>query len=353
MYVPPAFREDDLAALHATMQDSAPGEPRHRHGRGPGRDAAAAVPRRPRKAPTARSTATWPARTRNGSCRRRATPWPCSWGRTPMSAPPGTRPSGSTGRSCRPGTTSPSMPMARPSSSRTPDRLLDVVTRLTDLHERPRAEPWAVTDAPAAFIRAQLEGIVGLRLPITRIEGKRKMSQNRSAADRAGVAAGLAAERPGLRARRGRADPDLTAANPARARPPRGAERCPWRLRYTVASPAFRSRPLIRAATQEDEHDGAQARNPAGPGRRRRRPDHRRRHPAPAAEHDLPARPGQRVPPRLRLRPRPQPDLRAGRGRARGTRGRGTRRCCSPPAWRRRRRCSRRCGPATMWWPPA
>jgi transcriptional regulator len=73
------------------------------------------------------------------------------------------------------------------------DRLLDIVTRLTDLHERPRVEPWAVTDAPADFIRAQLRGIVGLRMPITRIEGKRKMSQNRSPEDRAGVAAGLAA----------------------------------------------------------------------------------------------------------------------------------------------------------------
>ena len=68
-----------------------------------------------------------------------------------------------------------------------------MVTRLTDLHERPRAEPWAVTDAPEAFVRAQLRGIVGLRMPITRIEGKRKMSQNRSAGDRAGVTAGLAA----------------------------------------------------------------------------------------------------------------------------------------------------------------
>ena len=72
------------------------------------------------------------------------------------------------------------------------DRLLDLVTRLTELHEQPRAEPWAVADAPAPFIRAQLGGIVGLRLPITRLEGKRKMSQNRGAADRAGVAAGLA-----------------------------------------------------------------------------------------------------------------------------------------------------------------
>jgi transcriptional regulator len=73
------------------------------------------------------------------------------------------------------------------------DRLLDVVTRLTNLHEGPRAEPWAVTDAPESFIRSQLRGIVGLRIPITRLEGKRKMSQNRNAADRAGVAAGLAA----------------------------------------------------------------------------------------------------------------------------------------------------------------
>lgn len=73
------------------------------------------------------------------------------------------------------------------------DRLLEAVRRLTDLHEGERASPWAVSDAPPEFIRAQLRGIVGLRMPITRLEGKRKMSQNRNAADRAGVAAGLAA----------------------------------------------------------------------------------------------------------------------------------------------------------------
>jgi transcriptional regulator len=81
------------------------------------------------------------------------------------------------------------------------DRLLDVVTRLTNLHEGTRAEPWAVTDAPESFIRSQLRGIVGLRMPIARLEGKRKMSQNRNEADRAGVAAGLAAsDRPSDRA---------------------------------------------------------------------------------------------------------------------------------------------------------
>lgn len=74
-----------------------------------------------------------------------------------------------------------------------PGRLLDVVTRLTHRHESSREAPWAVSDAPAAFIQSQLRGIVGIRMEITRIEGKRKMSQNRSAADRAGVAEGLAA----------------------------------------------------------------------------------------------------------------------------------------------------------------
>jgi transcriptional regulator len=74
-----------------------------------------------------------------------------------------------------------------------PERLLDVVTRLTNKHEGSRAKPWAVGDAPADFIAAQLKGIVGLRIPVVRLEGKRKMSQNRPEADRVGVAAGLTA----------------------------------------------------------------------------------------------------------------------------------------------------------------
>ncbi|MEI2296582.1 FMN-binding negative transcriptional regulator [Ensifer sp. MJa1] len=73
------------------------------------------------------------------------------------------------------------------------DRLLEVVTRLTQRHESGRFEPWQVSDAPAAFVKAQLRGIIGLRLPIERLDGKRKMSQNRSAEDRQGVATGLAA----------------------------------------------------------------------------------------------------------------------------------------------------------------
>ena len=77
------------------------------------------------------------------------------------------------------------------------DRLLEVVTRLTNLHEGGRASPWSVSDAPPDFIQSQLKGIVGLRMPVARLEGKRKMSQNRNATDRAGVASGLAAsDRP-------------------------------------------------------------------------------------------------------------------------------------------------------------
>jgi transcriptional regulator len=71
------------------------------------------------------------------------------------------------------------------------DALLDLVTRLTDLHETPRAAPWAVDDAPADFIQGMLRGIIGFRLLITRLEGKLKMSQNRPAQDTKGVVEGL------------------------------------------------------------------------------------------------------------------------------------------------------------------
>ena len=74
-----------------------------------------------------------------------------------------------------------------------PARLLDVVTRLTSLHEGERAAPWAVSDAPPDFVQSQLRGIVGLRMPIASLEGKRKLSQNRSQADIDGVRKGLAA----------------------------------------------------------------------------------------------------------------------------------------------------------------
>ena len=65
------------------------------------------------------------------------------------------------------------------------------VERLTGRFEAGRAEPWKVTDAPGSYIDAQLRAIVGIEIPITRLLGKWKVSQNRSAPDRAGVVQGL------------------------------------------------------------------------------------------------------------------------------------------------------------------
>jgi transcriptional regulator len=62
---------------------------------------------------------------------------------------------------------------------------------LTRHNESTRDPPWHVSDAPDDFVAMQVKGIVGLEVPIVRIEGKWKTSQNRPAADRAGVVAGL------------------------------------------------------------------------------------------------------------------------------------------------------------------
>lgn len=70
-------------------------------------------------------------------------------------------------------------------------RLLEIVSRLSDRHEQDRAEPWKVSDAPSDYIDGMLRAVVGLRMPIARLQGARKLSQNRSAQDIAGVRDGL------------------------------------------------------------------------------------------------------------------------------------------------------------------
>jgi transcriptional regulator len=65
------------------------------------------------------------------------------------------------------------------------------VTELTDTHESGRDERWRITDAPETYVEAQLRGIVGIEFRVTGVEGKAKLSQNRSADDRLGVVAGL------------------------------------------------------------------------------------------------------------------------------------------------------------------
>jgi transcriptional regulator len=71
------------------------------------------------------------------------------------------------------------------------ESLLANVEALTTHHEASRPAPWKVSDAPASYIDAQLKGIIGISLRIDRLEGKWKISQNRSAADQASVAAAL------------------------------------------------------------------------------------------------------------------------------------------------------------------
>lgn len=75
-----------------------------------------------------------------------------------------------------------------------PDWVRDMVTRLTDLHELDRPDPWQVTDAPTKFVDGQLRAIVGVEVRVEKVEAKRKLSQNRSAEDRRGVVDGLRAE---------------------------------------------------------------------------------------------------------------------------------------------------------------
>jgi transcriptional regulator len=65
------------------------------------------------------------------------------------------------------------------------------IADLTALREKSRAEPWAVSDAPEPFVAAQVQALIGVEIPIARIEGKWKMSQNRPEPDRAGVIAGF------------------------------------------------------------------------------------------------------------------------------------------------------------------
>ena len=62
---------------------------------------------------------------------------------------------------------------------------------LTDVMEHDADAPWAVSDAPDDYIAKMSGAITGLRLRIDRIEGMRKLSQNRSEPDRAGVLAGF------------------------------------------------------------------------------------------------------------------------------------------------------------------
>jgi transcriptional regulator len=81
-----------------------------------------------------------------------------------------------------------------------PGWLIPHVARLVERHESGRPDPWALSDAPDDYVRSQARAIVGLELRITRLEGKRKLSQNRSDADIEGATERLEHGSPSQRA---------------------------------------------------------------------------------------------------------------------------------------------------------
>jgi transcriptional regulator len=75
-----------------------------------------------------------------------------------------------------------------------PEWLRELVDSLTDEHEDGRPNRWRVADAPQDYRDSQVRAIVGFEIAVTGITGKFKSSQNRPAADRAGVIRGLRAD---------------------------------------------------------------------------------------------------------------------------------------------------------------
>jgi transcriptional regulator len=82
-----------------------------------------------------------------------------------------------------------------------PAWILALLERLTSHHESARAAPWAVRDAPPAFVDTLLNAIVGIEIPLDRLQGKWKLSQNRPPADQAAVASDCAGLAPLMQAR--------------------------------------------------------------------------------------------------------------------------------------------------------
>jgi len=72
--------------------------------------------------------------------------------------------------------------------------MLDMLQRLSAVHEARRSTPWSVADAPAPFIEKMMRAIVGIEIPIDRLQGKLKASQDEAMQDRIGTVRGLREE---------------------------------------------------------------------------------------------------------------------------------------------------------------
>ncbi len=72
-----------------------------------------------------------------------------------------------------------------------PDALRDLMARLSAQHEAARPDPWRIDDAPADYLEHMVKAIVGIRIRITRVEAKQKLSQDKPDEDREGAIQGL------------------------------------------------------------------------------------------------------------------------------------------------------------------
>ena len=130
-----------------------------------------------------------------------------------------------------------------------PAWILNAVSDLTNEHEGKRANPWHVDDAPDDYIAGQLKAIVGVEMHIERVEGKAKLSQNRSEEDRHGVINGLRTE-PDFRSGTAIADAMTTTGDePNRSMKSRDA----GLALSCVNGPGERRRPVIKASTSDDD----------------------------------------------------------------------------------------------------
>jgi len=77
----------------------------------------------------------------------------------------------------------------------------DLLARLSAKHEASRLEPWRFADLPERFSDAMMKGIVAFEIPLTRLEAKAKLSQNKPRQHASSAATAMAsASDPQLRA---------------------------------------------------------------------------------------------------------------------------------------------------------
>ena len=72
-----------------------------------------------------------------------------------------------------------------------PEMLIEILTKLTTDFEANQPIPWSLSDAPENYIQALCRAIVGIRINITDVQAQFKLSQNKTAENRAGIIAGL------------------------------------------------------------------------------------------------------------------------------------------------------------------